>query len=160
MNFNQQIANQLRGVHFGTNWTAVNLQDKLATVTWQQATTRVLSFHTIATLVFHMNYFVSATIAVLKGGPLDASESLSFDCPPISSKEDWSALLDKTWADAEELATLIERMPEQQLLEPFVEEQYGTYYRCLHGPIEHCHYHLGQISVIKAILDNDQTAEA
>lgn len=148
----KQIAEQLRGVHFGGNWTAVNLRDLLADVTWQQATTPVHSFHTIAILVFHMNYFVRATISVLKDEPLDAKETLSFDCPPLSSKADWEALLNRTWADAEELAALIERLPEERLWEHFVREEYGTYYRCLHGPIEHCHYHLGQIALMTAIL--------
>jgi len=86
-----------------------------------------------------MNYFVSATLQVLRGGPLDAKENLSFDCPPIASEADRQRLLDKTWADAEELAVLIEQLPDERLAESFVDENYGTYYRCLHGPIEHCH---------------------
>ncbi|MFG0335299.1 MAG: DinB family protein [Maioricimonas sp. JB049] len=154
MKFTEYIAKHLRDVHFGGNWTAVNLKDKLADVTWQQATTPIGSLHTIAAVVFHMNYFVSATIQVLRGGELDAHEALSFDCPPISSKEDWDCLLDKTWADAEELASLIESLPVERLDDSFGHPQYGTYYRCLHGPVEHCHYHLGQIAVMKAMLQN------
>ncbi|MCA8996119.1 MAG: hypothetical protein KDA80_04020 [Planctomycetaceae bacterium] len=112
----------------------------------------MLSFHTIAALVFHVNDFVNATIAVLKGGPLDASDQLSFNCPPISSEGDWKALLQKTRTDAEELANLIEQMPEEQLAELFGDGKFGTSYRCLRGPIEHCHYHLGQIAVINTVL--------
>ena len=148
----EQIAKHLRDVHFGGNWTASCLRDKLSDVTWQQATTPVDSFHTIAALVYHMNYFVSATLKVLQGGPLDASERDSFDHPPIASHEDWTQLLEQTWTDAENLAAAIERMPESQLWEDFVDARYGNYYRCLHGPIEHCHYHLGQIAFIKTIL--------
>lgn len=147
----QLIAKQLRNVHFGGNWTAVNMTEKLADVTWQQATKRVNSFHSIATLVFHMNYFVCATIKVLQNGPLDAHDRFSFDCPPVSSQEDWERLLNKTWADARELAGLIEQMPDSQLGENFVDKQYGTWYRCLLGLVEHCHYHLGQISMIKSL---------
>ncbi len=76
--FTKQIAKHLSDVHFGSNWTAVNLKETLAGVTWQQATTFVGSLHTIATLVFHMNYFVSATIQVLRGGQLDAKDRLSY----------------------------------------------------------------------------------
>lgn len=43
-------------------------------------------------------------------------------------------------------------MPEDQLWEPFVKEEYGTYYRCLQGPIEHYHYHLGQIALLKTMI--------
>jgi hypothetical protein len=148
----EQIAKHLREVHFGGNWTSASLKDKLADVTWQQATTQVNTFHTIATLVYHMNYYVSATLNVLQGGPLDAKDKYSFDHPAILSDEDWQRLLEKTWSDAEELAGLIEEIPESQLWESFADEKYGNYYRCLHGPIEHCHYHLGQIALIKSML--------
>lgn len=152
MKLTDQIARQLREVHFGGNWTGASLKEKLAGVTWQQATQRVGSFHTIAALVYHMNYFVSATLQVLEGGPLDAKERLSFDSPSIASEQDWERLLQKTWSDAESLALAIERMPESQLWEDFLDEKYGNYYRCIHGPIEHCHYHLGQIALIKSML--------
>lgn len=152
MKLTDQIAKQLRDVHFGGNWTASSLKEKLADVTWQQAIKPVDSFHTIAALVYHVNYFVNATLQVLEGGPLDAKERLSFDHPSIASQEDWQRLLQKTWSDAEKLAQAIEQMPESRLWEDFVDEKYGNYYRCIHGPIEHCHYHLGQIALIKSML--------
>lgn len=156
MKLTEQIAKHLREVHFGGNWTASNLRDQLADVNWQQATTPVDSVHTIAALVYHMNYFVSATLRVLQSGRLDAREQDSFDHPPVESQDDWAQLLEQTWADAENLADAIEKMPESQLWEDFVDAQYGNYYRCLHGPIEHCHYHLGQIALIKTILSSGQ----
>lgn len=159
MKITEQIAKHLRDVHFGGNWTAVNLKDTLADVTWQQAKAQVESQHTIAELVFHMNYFVRATINVLRGGALDASDKFSFDCPPISSQDDWEHLVNQTWADAEELASLIEHMADEQLAEYFAEEQYGANYRCLHGPVEHCHYHLGQIALLKAMLPSGTSTE-
>ena len=70
MNITAQMAKHLRDVHFGGNWTAVNLRDSLAEVTWQQATTQVHGFNTIATLVYHTHYFVNVVIPVLQGGPL------------------------------------------------------------------------------------------
>jgi len=152
MSLTQQIARHLREVHFGGNWTASNLKDNLAGITWQQAATQVYSFNTIASLVYHMNYYVSAVLKVLEGGPLDASDKLSFNLPPIQSQEDWDNLLDKTWADAENFAALIEALPEQKLGEAFSDGKYGTYYRNIHGVIEHIHYHLGQIVVIRKII--------
>ena len=147
MKHTSQIAKHLRDVHFGGNWTAVNLKDNLTDLTWQQATTHVGSPHTIAELVYHMNYYINDTIKVLRGGLLDASDKLSFDCPTISSEKDWERLLNKTWTEAEELATLIECLSDEQLAEDFVDGKYGTYYRCLQGLIEHCHYHLSLIHI-------------
>ena len=151
-NTTAQIAKLFRAVHYGGNWTWSSLKDHLADVTWQQATTKVNSLNTIAALVFHMNYYVSAIIMVLQGNPLNASDKYSFDCPPITSKEDWDQLLNKIWADAETFATLVEQLPESMLWETFADEKYGNYYRNLHGVIEHIHYHLGQIVLIKKLL--------
>ena len=74
-------------------------------VTWQQAVTKVHSFNTIAALVYHINYYVSVTLKVLQGGPLDGHDKYSFDLPPIQSQEDWERLLNKTWTDAEAFAS-------------------------------------------------------
>ncbi len=152
MNLTEQIAKHLRDVHFGGNWTVSNLKDNLADVTWQQATTHVHSFNTIAALVYHMNYFVVVAAKVLQGGPLDAHDKFSFDLPPIQSQEDWGKLLDKTWSDAETFAKLIEQLPGSKLNEPFSDNKYGSYFRNISGIIEHIHYHLGQIVIIKKLV--------
>jgi hypothetical protein len=38
MNFTVQIAKHFREVHFGWNWTLVDLKESLKDITWQQAT--------------------------------------------------------------------------------------------------------------------------
>jgi hypothetical protein len=152
MNLTEQIAKHLREVFWGGNWTSSNLKDNLTDVTWQQATTQVYSFNTIATFVSHINYYVSAVLKVLQGEPLDARDKYSFDHPPILSQEDWDKLLNKTWTDADNCACLIEQLPESKLWEDFSDKKYGNYYRNIRGIIEHTHYHLGQIVLIKKIL--------
>ena len=152
MNTTEQIAKHAKEVHFGVNWTWSNLKDSLADVTWEQATTKIYSLNTIAALVYHMNYYVDAILKVVEGGPLDASDKYSFSCPPILSQGDWEKLLDKTWTDAEKFASLVSQLPESKLWEDFSGNKYGNYYRNLLGVIEHTHYHLGQIVVIKKIL--------
>lgn len=152
MSLVEQIAKHFREVHFGGNWTAVNLKDTLSGVTWQQATTKVDNLNTIAVLVFHINYYVSAVLKVLLGGPLDASDKFSFDLPPLTSEEDWQKLVAKALTEAEQFALQIEKMEEQKLFEEFAAPQYGNYYRNLTGIIEHTHYHLGQISLMKKML--------
>src|SRR6478736_3598433 len=119
MSITAQIAKQLRDVHFGGNRTAVNLKDQLSDVNWQQATTKVDSFNTIALLVFHTNYYIDVVSRVIQNKPLDGKDKESFNLPPIQSEEDWQALLNKTWSDAEIFSKLIESMPESQLWEPF-----------------------------------------
>ncbi len=106
-----QIAKHFRDVHFGGNWTSVNLRDTLKDVTWQEATYKREGFNTTAVLTFHINYFVDATLKVLEGGPLDAHDKFSFTHPPITSEADWQRMLEKVWSDAERFATLVEQLP-------------------------------------------------
>ena len=152
MSLSKQIAKHLREIHFGGNWTFSNLKDTLADVTWEQATTKVYSFNTILALTYHINYFIKAVLEVLNNRPLTAKDKYSFDHPPIQNQKEWEAFLDSLWEDAENFAELIEQLPELKLNAVFVENKYGNYYRNLHGIIEHSHYHLGQISIIKKII--------
>jgi hypothetical protein len=152
MNHSQYIAKHFRDIHFGGNWTVSNMKECLADVNWQEATAKTDSFNTIAALVFHVNYFVGALESVLDGKPLTAKDKYSFDVPQINSKEDWDALLKRVFEEAERVALKIEQFPEEKIFENFVDEKYGTYYRNFHGVIEHMHYHLGQIVVIKKIV--------
>ena len=147
-----QIAKLFKDVYDGGNWTSVNVKGTLASVTWEQATTKVGSFNTIAALVYHINYYVSALIKVLNAEQLDARDRYSFDHPPILSEKDWEDLLNKTLADAETFASLVENLPENNLWEDFWGNKYGNYFRNIHGVIEHTHYHLGQIVLIKKML--------
>jgi hypothetical protein len=157
MDIVKQIAQHFRELHYGGNWTCVNLKDTLADVTWQQATTQVYNLNTIATLTYHTHYFVHAVLQVLRGGPLDAHDKLSFSHPPINSKVDWDAFLATVWADADSFADLVEQLSDTILDTTFSDEKYGTYYRNLQGIIEHTHYHLGQIVVVKKILGENLT---
>jgi len=152
MNLSSRIAKHFRDVHFGGNWTGSDLKGQLKDVTWQEAVTRVHDLNTIATLTYHISYYVEAVLQVLKGGQLNAKDEYSFSHPPINSKEDWDLFLDKCWINAEKFSTLIEQLPDDKLSEDFTNEKYGNYYRNLNGIIEHTHYHLGQIALIKKIL--------
>lgn len=152
MNTSQQLAKHFRDVHFGGNWTCSNLKDQLADLGWEEAVKKVYGLNTIAMLTFHVNYYVDAIIKVLKGGELDAHDKYSYDCLPIHSQEDWEKIRDKALAQAEEMTELITQLPEEKLQEFFTNEKYGTYIRNMLGVIEHTHYHLGQIAIIKKIV--------
>lgn len=152
MNLPAQLAKHLRDVYSGGNWTCVNMKDTLSGVSWHQAVTKVHSFNTIATLVNHIHYYVAAQLNVLQGNPLDAKDELSFTHPSINNAADWEQMLDKVFTDAEALAALIEQLPEEMIGQYFTDEKYGTYYRNLQGMMEHTHYHLGQITLIKKLV--------
>ncbi len=147
-----QIAKHFRDVHFGGNWSTSCLREHLQDLTWEQATTPVGNLNTIAALAFHINYYVCGLINVFNGGALDIRDKYSYDLPPIQSQSDWDQFLAKIWAEAETFAQLVADMPDEILEQDFTDPKYGNYFRNLHGIIEHCHYHLGQIVVIKKLL--------
>lgn len=152
MNVTKQIAKHLREVFLGGNWTVSDLKTHLADVTWQEATTKVYDCNTIVTLIYHTTYYSDVAMKVLNGEELNSKDEYSFNHPPVTSQRDWEQLLDKTWEDVEKFAAMIEQLPDDKMWETFVHPKYGIYYRNLHGIIEHTHYHLGQIVLIKKII--------
>lgn len=152
MNLSNQLAKDFRNLHFGGNWTYSNLKDNLEDVTWVQANSKITPLNSILALTYHIHYFVKVTLKVLEGGPLDAHDKFSFDHPKIESQTEWETFLDEVWRDANAFADRVEKLPDEKLWETFSEEKYGNYYRNIQGIIEHSHYHLGQIVVIKKML--------
>ena len=154
MQLPHQLAKHIRGVYFGGNWTAVNLKDTLADVTLAQATHKIDGIHSILALTFHIGYFVGGTNEVLRGEPLTIRDKFSFDYPELTSEEQWQAFVANTLQEGEDFASLVEQLSPEQLLTPFDDPKYGTYQTNLLGTIEHNHYHLGQIVVLKKLLQH------
>ncbi len=152
MSVTKIIAKHLREVHFGGNWTYSNLKDCLNGLTWQQASTQLEGLNSILALVYHMQYYVKAILGVIEQQPLTASDKFSFNHPAINSQEEWESFTYQVFADAEKLAGLIEQLPDSILETTFYDDKYGNYGRNFMGNIEHIHYHLGQIVIIKKLL--------
>jgi hypothetical protein len=152
MNTSTQIAKHFREMVFGGNWCTVSLKGTLDGVTLKQANTTIHSLHTITALTYHIGYYITAVLKVLEGGPLDAHDKYSFDHPEIASDKDWQQLQEKIWREAETFASLIAELPEEQLFQDFTDGKYGIYFRNLLGIIEHTHYHLGQIVLLKKMI--------
>ncbi|MGD1318822.1 DUF1572 domain-containing protein [Chryseobacterium sp. 2R14A] len=153
MSTTSQLAKRFREVLLDGKWIAnTNFKDQLVDVTWEQATTKIDSLNTIAMLAFHIDYYIAGLINVFEGGDLEIRDKYSFDLPPIENEEQWETLKDKLWDDAEKFALLLEQMPDSKMNEVFVDEKYDTYLRNIDGMIEHCYYHLGQITLIKKLI--------
>jgi uncharacterized damage-inducible protein DinB len=150
-----QLSKRFREVLLDGFWIAnTNFKDKLSDITWEQATTKVGSLNTIAALTFHIDYYIEGIVNVFEGGDLEIRDPFSFDLPPIESQKGWEELLNKLWKDSERFASLLEQMEERKLDEVFVDEKYGTYRRNIDGMIEHSYYHLGQVTLIKKLLNS------
>jgi len=154
MTKNEQLANRLREVVLNGDWVAnTNIKDQLDTLDWKIATQKVEPFNTISILAQHIHYFVVGIKNVFDRGTLEIRDQYSFDFPPIASQSEWIEFQNTFLSDTEKLAASIEKLPENQLEANFVDEKYGSYLRNIDGLIEHCYYHLGQIVLLKKLLN-------
>jgi hypothetical protein len=151
MSITQQIATHIREIHFGNNWTDVDMQTVLKDVTWQEAMDNSLPCNCIALLVFHTNAYLRVVHERMNGKGLTFKHKDSLIMPNITSEADWQALLQQTWKDAEAFATAVEQFPVGRLWEHFA-PTYGNFYKNIQGIVEHNHYHLGQMVLVKKLL--------
>jgi len=156
MKTNSTIANRFREVMLNGTWIAhTNFKDQLTDVSLKLANYKIGNLNTIGVLAQHIHYYIAGINNVFEGGTLDIRDKYSFDFSPIASQKNWEYILNTLWNDAEKFANFVEQLPENKLNEPFVEEKYGTYHRNIDGMIEHCYYHLGQITLLKKMITND-----
>ncbi|SOD14314.1 DUF1572 family protein [Pedobacter xixiisoli] len=156
MNYSKQLANRFREVILNGTWIAnTNYKDQLEGLDWQLAIKPVQHLNTIAALAQHVHYYIKGVKEVLQGGELTIKDQFSFDFPELNSQAQWDAFLVLFWQDAEEFVVQVEALSEAQLSENFVEEKYSTYLRNIEAMIEHSYYHLGQIVLLKKMLDHN-----
>lgn len=153
----EQLANRLREVILNGTWIAnTNFKNQIENLDWEIATRKVEPLNTISILAQHIHYYIVGIKNVFDTGKLEIRDKYSFDFPPIESQTQWEAFLNKFWSDTEQLAELIEKMPEEQLNDDFVDQKYGNYLRNIDGMIEHSYYHLGQITLIRKIINEQE----
>lgn len=151
--FSQLTANHFHSVFFGGNWTTTNLKEVLSEISFEEATQKIDSFNTILAVTYHISYFIGeALIPVLEEKPLEAHDKFSFNHPAINNENEWQQFQQKIFDDAEKAVQLIDSLTDEKLLEDFADKKYGSYFRNIQGIIEHTHYHLGQIVILKKLI--------
>jgi len=150
------LSKRIREVLSNGKWIAnTNFKDQILSLSWKQAIQKVDDLNSIAMLTFHVNYYMAGILNVLNGGELEIRDKYSFELPEIKSEKDWEIMVSEFMKNAEEFADKIEQLDESILDKPFDEEKYGSYLRNIEGFIEHCYYHLGQISLLKKMVSKN-----
>ena len=153
MTRNITIASRLREVLLNGRWIAnTNYKEQIQNINWQQATQKVDNLNSIASLTYHINYYLAGLLNAFESGKLEISDKYSFDLPPITCETDWNKLVTDFIQNSEKFADEIEQMEDYIFEEPFIDEKYGTFLRNIEGVVEHSYYHLGQISLIKKMI--------
>jgi hypothetical protein len=148
------LANRFREVIFDGTWIAhTNFKMQLSNINLETATKKIENFNTIADLTQHILYYIKGLNEFFHKGALTISDTYSFDFPPITCEEDWNHIKSILFSEASIFATTVEKFTETELNEIFVKKEYGTFERNIDAMIEHCYYHLGQIVLIRKIIE-------
>ena len=152
MKLTELIAGHITAVHEGGNWTEVNIKDTLANVGYKEASTVTkASYNTIAALLHHLSFYNGIVMQRLSGANPVISEANGFDMPPVKNEEDWIKLKERNLESAQQLTEAVRHFPEERLNE-LTATGHATHYKTLHGIVEHAHYHLGQIVLLKKLI--------
>ena len=152
MKLTDHIAQHIIDVHTGDNWTDVNIKNTLQNISLPEAVTVTRSSaNTIAALLHHITFYNEVVLERLKGNNPFISNANGFDVPVLTKENDWLELQEKNYQSAQNLAEAVKQFLEEKLFEPVIPDS-STVYKTLHGVIEHTHYHLGQIVIIKNLV--------
>ena len=140
------IADQIRRVYDGAAWLGPNLKTILSGVTDEKAGQRPLpTAHSIREIVLH----ITAWLRI-------AQERLSAsEVRDVTKEEDWPPM-SGSWQDActelELAVTALEKavldFPSDRLHRSAPASEPQTFYVLLHGTVQHCAYHAGQIALL------------
>ena len=152
MNITNLIADHVREIYEGNNWTDISIIQTIKDVSWQQAQQKTnASPNTIASLLNHLYYWNAIIMQRLKGSNPSVPETNGFDVEELKNESDWIALKDKTHGSFLQLADLIKVFPEEKLEETYAFGK-SSFYKNFHGAVKHAHYHLGQMVVLKNLI--------
>jgi hypothetical protein len=157
MTRNLTMASRLREVLLNGHWIAnTNYKEQILSLNWRHATQKIDTLNTIAALTYHINYYLAGLLNAFENGKLEIRDKYSFDMPQISSEADWNKLVADFLDNSEKFSNHVEQMNDSIFDQPFIDEKYGSYLRNIEGVIEHSYYHLGQISLIKKMITQNQ----
>lgn len=154
MNILHAIAGHITDTYDGENWTGVNISNTLKDVSWQKAQQKTAaSQNTIASLVHHLYYWNEIIMERIKGINPSIPDTNGFDVNELKNENDWNNLKDKTHQSFIQLADAVKSFSEERLFEISPTGK-SSYYKNFQGIVEHAHYHLGQIVMLKKLLYN------
>ena len=152
MQVSSQVAQHLLDVCTGGNWTDACVTQTLEDISWEEAgTVTIASPNSIAALTHHLSFWNRVMIQRINGINPEIPESNGFNVGTISGDAEWKALISDLLISASELAIAIRDIDEDKLDEPIAPGQ-STLYKNIQGTVEHIHYHLGQMVIIKKLI--------
>jgi len=154
MDIKSLIAQHVIEAHEGGNWTSNSIKETLQDVSLSAATNvTAASQNTIAAILHHLSYWNRVMIQRIAGIAVEIPDSNGFDVPAITTDQEWKALQEDNIKSAHELASAIRAVDPEDLTSPIL-PGYSSTYKNLQGTVEHIHYHLGQMTMLKRLNEN------
>ncbi|WP_346236297.1 DinB family protein [Niabella insulamsoli] len=154
MNIKQHIAQHLIDVHCGGNWTEVNVEQIVKSTRWQDAAIKApFSPNNMAMLLYHITYWNRIVAQRGHGVFPEINRENGMNAPMIENEEEWDKLIKDNRLSAHELATVIEGYDIGNLFSPIL-SGHSSAYKNFQGQVEHVHYHLGQMVMLKKYLES------
>ena len=152
MNITSLIAQHLIDAHEGNNWTEVSIADTLKDVTAEEAATLTkASPNTIASLLHHITFWNRVMIQRMQGINVKIDAHNGYHVPSLQTEEDWLQLKVENNISSHELAAAMSGFDEAKLSEPLVAGG-SSAYKNFQGAVEHIHYHIGQMVILKKLI--------
>jgi hypothetical protein len=154
-----RIADQLRRAFSDDAWHGPALNELLADVTEDQASTRPLpSAHSIWELTLHIELWAHAALEATKGTSMPKLYNPPRDWPSAGkSASAWTSTRERLFASGEQLAQAIEGFGDERLQEIVPGREYD-FYHLFHGIVQHSLYHGGQIAILKRAVTSSHAA--
>jgi len=154
MNSGSELAARLSEVFLDGRWIAhTNYADQLQHIDVHLANKKVGDINSIALLTYHIHYYVAGILQALDTGELTIRDQYSFDMPVLKNADDWRELVKRLEDNSKKLIDRVEGMTDQDLEQVFFHEKYGTYRRNFEALIEHAYYHLGQLVLVRKLVE-------
>ena len=152
MSLTTLIAQHIQQVYEGDNWTDVSIAETLNNIHFQQAQQHTVgSPNTIASILHHLYYWNGIIMQRMEGNNPSIPETNGFDVNELKNENDWTELKEKTYQSFNQLSAAVKNFPEEDLDKTYADGK-SSYYQNFHGIVEHAHYHLGQMVILKNLL--------
>lgn len=137
---------------YGENWPEVHLQQMLDEITEPIANSKLAGFNnSIHQITQHLIADVMVVTKRLQGINYRLKPEEDWIPDDKIAKLDWSQTKRALMESKTALINHLHKLKDADLDKPILKD-YSTIYVTLHGHIQHCYYHIGQISVLYRAL--------
>jgi uncharacterized damage-inducible protein DinB len=151
----EDFLSQLMEIFSGSTWYGPSIQEILISIDIKNVNVKPSGVnHSIAGLLAHMIAWRTFVIEKMKKNEdFDINPDTNFPDIHIKGIEDWKGLINEFFNSQEKLLSMIQNIGSDTLIKIVPGRTY-SYSHMLQGIIQHDIYHLGQISLIDKMLEN------